>query len=113
MYGQFQLNAMQPLIARNLLEQISLLANGSAVFADRLVSGVEANRDQIAAHVDRSATAATALAPHIGYEAAARIVARALKEGRSVRDIAREEDVLPELELDQVLDLRRQTEPDM
>ena len=113
MYGQFQLNAMQPLIARNLLEQISLLANGSALFADKLVLGVQANRKRIAANVDGSATAATALAPHIGYEAAARIVARALKEGKSVRDIAREEDVLPELELDQVLDLRRQTEPGM
>ena len=113
MYGQFQLNAMQPLIARNLLEQISLLANGSALFADKLVLGVQANRERIATYVDGSATTATALAPHIGYEAAARIVARALKEGKSVRDIAREEDVLPELELDQVLDLRRQTEPGM
>ena len=111
MYGQFQLNAMQPLLARNLLEQISLLTNGSAMFADKLVSGVTANRDQIAALVDRSATVATALAPYVGYEEAVRIVDRAREEGRSVRDIAREENVLPEKELDQVLDLRRQTEP--
>ncbi|MFC1640299.1 class II fumarate hydratase [Gemmatimonadota bacterium] len=111
MYGQFQLNAMQPLIARNLLEQIGLLANATANFADRLVSGVEVNRDQIAAYVEGSATAATALAPHVGYEVAARIVKRALNEGRSVRDIASEENLLPEEELDRVLDLRRQTEP--
>ena len=110
MYGQFQLNTMQPLIARNLLEQISLLANGSAIFAEKLVSGMTANREKIAAYVDGSATAATALSPHIGYEAAARIVKRALKEGRSVLDIAREENVLPVEMLDQVLDLRRQTE---
>jgi fumarate hydratase class II len=111
MYGQFQLNAMQPLIARNLLEQIGLLANASANFADKLVSGVEANRDHIAALVDRSVTVATALAPYVGYEEAARIVARARKEGKSVRDIAREEHVLPEEQLNQVLDLRRQTKP--
>jgi len=111
LYGQFQLNAMQPLIARNLLEQISLLANASANFADNLVSGLDANRSRIAALVDGSATAATALAPYVGYETVARIVARAQREGRSVRDITREEEILPEKELHQVLDLRRQTEP--
>ena len=111
LYGQFQLNAMQPLIARNLLEQISLLAGASGVFAAKLVSGLEVNRDHIAGVLDRSAASATALAPHIGYETTAKLVARARNEGKTVHEIAREEKVLPEEMLDRLLDPRRQTEP--
>lgn len=111
LYGQFQLNAMQPLIARNLLEQISLLAGASGVFAAKLVSGLEVNRDHIAAVLDSSAAPATALAPHIGYEKTAKLVARARNEGKTVREIAREEEVLPDEVLDRLLDPRRQTEP--
>ena len=111
MYGQFQLNAMQPLIARNLLEQITLLANASAMFTDKLVSGLHANRSRIAALVEGSTAVATALAPYVGYEKAAAVVARAQREGRSVRDIAHEEAMLSDNELDRVMDLRRQTEP--
>jgi fumarate hydratase class II len=111
MYGQFQLNAMQPLIARNLLEQIRLLTKASQVFAAKLVSGLHANRDRIEQLLDGSAAAATALAPFIGYEQTARIVQRAQEEGRTVREIAMEEEVLPSNELNQVLDYKRQTEP--
>jgi fumarate hydratase class II len=110
-YGQFQLNTMQPLIARNLLEQIKLLSRASEVFTDKLVTGLEANREHIAHMLDSSAASATALAPHIGYERTAEIVKRATAEGRTVRDIAHEEEVLPNGELDRVLDPRRQTEP--
>jgi fumarate hydratase class II len=111
MYGQFQLNAMQPLIARNLLEQIDLLANSTSSFSDKLVSGLIANHGHISELVDRSATVATALAPYVGYEKAAHIVKRARDEGRSVREITLDEQLIPERELDQLLDLRRQTEP--
>ena len=92
-------------------EQIKLMANASEVFAMRLVSGVEANRDLISRVLDSSAASATALAPHIGYEKTAGIVKRAKAEGRSVREIAVEEQVLPDEELDRILDPRRQTEP--
>jgi fumarate hydratase class II len=111
MYGHFQLNAMQPLIARNLLEQIKLLARASDVFTTKLVSGLDANREHITHILEGSATSATALAPHIGYERTTELVKRALNEGRTVREIANEEKVLPEEELDRVLDPRRQTEP--
>jgi fumarate hydratase class II len=111
MLGHFQLNAMQPLIARNLLQQIRLLTNGAAVFGEKLVSGIEPNRDHIASLVEQSLSLATALAPHIGYERAAGIAKRASAEGRTVREIAREEGILPHAELDRILDPRRQTEP--
>jgi fumarate hydratase class II len=112
MYGHFQLNTMQPLIARNLLEQIRLLSNGSWMFADKLVSGLRPNRERINAMVDQSLSLATALAPHIGYERAAEIAKRAAAEGRTVYEIAVEERVMPESRLRAVLDPRLQTEPD-
>ena len=111
MLGHFQLNAMQPLIARNLLQQIRLLTTGATIFRERLVSGIEPNRDRIASLLEQSLSLATALAPHIGYERAARIAKRASDEGRTVREIAREENMLPHAELDRILDPRRQTEP--
>lgn len=110
MLGQFQLNAMQPLIARNLLEQIRLLTNGTRVFADRLVIGIEPNHDRISSLREQSLSLATALARKIGYERAAEIAKRAEIEGKTVREIAKEEQVLPDKELDELLDLRGQTE---
>jgi fumarate hydratase class II len=113
MLGHFQLNAMQPLIARNLLEQIRLLTRGSAVFTDKLVSGIQPNRGHIASLVERSLSLATALAPYIGYEHAAEIAKRASSEGKTVREVALEEGTLSRAELDRILDPRRQTEPDL
>jgi fumarate hydratase class II len=112
MLGHFQLNAMQPLIAWNLLQQIRLLSAGTAIFSERLVSGIEPKRDRIASLLEQSLSLATALAPHIGYERAARIAKRASDEGKTIREIAREEKILPNAELDRILDPRRQTEPD-
>jgi len=111
MLGHFQLNTMQPLIARNLLQQIRLLTRGTAVFTDKLVSGIQPNRDRIASLAEQSLSLATALAPHIGYERAAEIAKRASAEGKTVREIALEEDMLSQAELDRILDPRRQTEP--
>jgi fumarate hydratase class II len=109
--GHFQLNAMQPLIARNLLEQIQLLTNGATIFTDRLITGLEPDRERIASLVEESLSLATALAPHVGYERAAEIAKRASVEGKRVREIARQERLLPDDELDRILDPRRQTEP--
>jgi fumarate hydratase class II len=111
MLGHFQLNAMQPLIARNLLQQIQLLTNGVSTFRERLLAGLEADRDRIASQLDRSLALATALVPHVGYERAAEIAKRASAEGKTVREIALEEELLPRAELDRILDPRRQTEP--
>jgi fumarate hydratase class II len=112
MLGHFQLNAMQPLIARNLLQQIRLLTNGSTIFRERLLSGLEPNRSHIASLVEQSLSLATALAPRIGYERAAEIAKRASAEGKTVREVALEEGILSPAELDRILDPRRQTDPD-
>ena len=111
LYGFFELNVMLPLIARNLLEQIQLLSNASVMFADRLVDGLLANREHIAARNEESLSLATALAPIIGYDRAAEIAKESHRTGRTVRELCQEQEVLPAQELERVLDLRRQTEP--
>jgi fumarate hydratase class II len=111
LYGNFELNVMMPLIARNLLEQISLLANASRNFADRLVAGLEARREAIASRNEASLALATALAPRLGYDRSAEIAKESWRTGRTVREIARQQQVLPEDELERVLDLRQQTDP--
>jgi fumarate hydratase class II len=110
LYSNFQLNTMQPLIARNLLEQIALLAAATRMFSGKLVSGIEPDRERIAAGAERSLSLATALAPLVGYDRAAEIAKRAEAEGKSVRDIARAEKLLPDDVLERLLDPRRQTE---
>ena len=111
LYGNFELNVMLPLIARNLLEQIGLLAAAAENFAVRLVDGLKVNRKRIEAQNEHSLALATALAPFIGYDRAAEIAKESHRTGRTVREIAREQRVLPDDELDRALDLRRQTEP--
>jgi len=109
--GSFELNTMLPLLARNHLEQIRLLAAGVDVFTRRLVTGLEADRDRIAARVEDSLALATALVPALGYDAAADIARESHRTGRTVRAIATDRGVLPPEELDRLLDLRRLTGP--
>lgn len=109
--GDFELNVMMPVLAYNLLQSIQLLANGSRVLADKCVSGITANRERCESLIEGSLAMVTALAPKIGYDAAAAIAKEAFTTGRTVREIARERKVLPEAELERVLDPRRQTEP--
>ena len=105
MQGNFELNVQIPLMARNLLQSIELLAAASRLFADRCVDGIEANREQNEHYAEVSLTVATALNPHIGYDAAAAIVKDAAASGRSLREVAREHGV-DDAVLDQALDLR-------
>ena len=107
--GNFELNVMLPVIARNLLESIRLLASVSRVLADRCVAGIEANEQTCLRYALSSPALATALNPAIGYEAAAKVVKRAVAEGRTVREIVIEEELLPEDEVDSVLDVLAMT----
>jgi fumarate hydratase class II len=109
--GQLDLNTMLPLIARNLLESIRLLANASRAFADRAVAGLIANEETCRAYVEISPSMATALNPLIGYDQAAEIAKRSFKERRPVRELAGEMTKLTPAEIDKALDPRRQTEP--
>ena len=109
--GNFQLNTMMPLMARNLMEQINLLSAGLTIFLEKLVQGLEADTDRIVSLNERSLALATALAPRLGYDRAAALAEEAHRTGRTVREVAQEQAVMPEEELDALLDLRRQTEP--
>lgn len=110
--GNLELNVMMPMIAHHLLESIRLLANGARNFVDRCISGIVANRERAASLIENSLALATALAPKIGYDAASEIAKEAHATGKTIRQIALEKNVLPEDELNRVLDPMRQTEPD-
>src|SRR5262245_2684108 len=109
--GQLDLNTMIPVIARNLLESIVLLASVSKLFAEKTIAGLEANEERCRDYVEQSPSMATALNPLIGYDKAAEIAKRSAKEGRPVRELAREMTDLSAEEIDRALDPRRQTEP--
>jgi fumarate hydratase class II len=110
MSGQFELNVYVPLMARNLLQSIKLLASASRLLAEKCVDGIEANREQLERYAELTLSAATALNPHIGYDKAAEIVADAAKTGRPLRDVARDAGV-DEATLDAALDYRTMAKP--
>lgn len=107
----FELNVMMPVMAHALLQSISILANAAQVLAEKCVDGIEANEERITELLEGNLSLGTALAPHIGYDAAAALAKRAFREGRTVRELAREEEVMPPDELEKVLDPRSMTEP--
>jgi fumarate hydratase, class II len=86
--GNFELNAMMPVIAYDLLDSIELLSAGVRNFTLRCVNGIEANRDKTGALVEQSLAMATALTPEIGYDRAAAIAKEAYETGRTVREVA-------------------------
>ncbi len=108
--GQLELNVMMPVIAYNLLQEIAILTGGIAAFTSRCIEGIEANEETCRANAERSPAVATALNPAIGYENAAKLAKEALARGMSVRDLAREKNILDEQQLAELLDLRRMTE---
>jgi fumarate hydratase class II len=110
MGGQFELNVYVPLMARNLLQSIQLLASASRLLAEKCVDGIEANREQLERYAELTLSAATALNPHIGYDKAAEIVAEAARSGRPLREVARAAGV-DEAILDQALDYRAMAKP--
>jgi fumarate hydratase class II len=106
--GQLELNTFLPLIARNLLQSIALLASASRLFADRCIAGLSADAARAETLVESSLMLATALAPRIGYDAAAALAKEAAETGRTLRDVARARNVLPDAELAELLDPRKQ-----
>jgi fumarate hydratase class II len=109
--GNLDLNVMMPVMAHNLLESIRILGNVADVFADKCVSGIVANRERCRELVELSMAMVTSLAPKIGYDRAAEIAKESARTGKTVREICREQKVLPEAELDAALDLVAMTEP--
>ena len=102
--GSFQLNLMLPVIAYNLLQSIGMLANASALLADKAIAGFTVNRERLAEAVNRNPILVTALNPVIGYEKGAAIAKKAYAEGRPIREVAAELTDLTDEELDRLLD---------
>jgi fumarate hydratase, class II len=109
--GNFELNTMMPVMTHNLLQAIELLARGSNLFAQRCVAGLVANRERCQALVEQSLAMVTSLAPVIGYDRAAQLAKKAYDSGRTIRQLALEEQILPAEELDRLLDPWPMTEP--
>jgi fumarate hydratase, class II len=110
MQGHFELNVFVPLIARNLLGSIGLLASASRLLAEKCVDGIEANREICERFAELTLSAATALNPYIGYDKATEIVKEAARSGRPLREVAREAGVEEEV-LDKALDYRAMARP--
>jgi fumarate hydratase class II len=109
--GNFELLVMLPVMAYNLLQSIELLASASQNFAVRCIEGILANEERCRSLIEESLAMCTALAPEIGYEAAAKIAKDAYKTGKTVRAVAQEQRVLPEKRLTELLDPWRMTKP--
>jgi hypothetical protein len=102
--GNFQLNVMLPLVARNLLESIELLANVSSALADAAIKGFKVNQKKLDDALDRNPILVTALNSVIGYDKGAAIAKQAYKEGRAIREVAAEQTKLPPEQLRRLLD---------
>ena len=114
--GSFELNVMMPVMARNLLESVRLLGNVSRLLADRCVDGITPNVDRMLRYAESSPSVVTPLNRHIGYENAAAVAKKAVKEEKTIREVVIEEGYvergdLTEEQLDQALDVRRMTHP--
>ena len=103
--GNFELNVMLPVIARNLLESIRLLASVSRAFAEKCVDGITANVEQCKAYAESSPSIGTSLNPYIGYEKAAEVIKESTKTGKLIRDLVLERGWMTDAELDKALDV--------
>ncbi|MDQ1448031.1 MAG: fumarate hydratase, class, partial [Actinomycetota bacterium] len=107
--GNFELNVFVPIIARNLLESIDLLASACSVFADKCVRGIEANSATLERNAESSPVIATALVPHLGYETTAGIIKESNRTGKSIRQVVRSRKLMTDAELDRALDVEAMT----
>lgn len=107
--GNFELSGMLPVVAHNLLESIRLVSAAAKLFAEKCIDGITANEDRCKAFLENSLAMSTGLVPVIGYEKAAEIAQEAHRTGKTVRDVAMEQKVLPETQLDELLDPIRMT----
>ena len=108
--GQLELNVMMPVITHNIVFALMIVGNATRVFAERCVDGMEADAAQCAYWLERSPALVTALAPKIGYAEAAKLAKEAVGTGLTVKQLLEKKKLLPQEELDQVLDLRAMTE---
>lgn len=114
--GNFELNVMLPVIAKNLLESVRLLANASRLLADRTVDGITANVERAREYAESSPSVVTPLNKYIGYEEAAKVAKKSLAQRRTIREVVLdsgyvERGDLTVEQLDEALDVLRMTHP--
>ena len=109
--GNFELNVMMPIMALRLLESITFSARVTEAFTEKCIVGIEANKERCEELIEKSLAMVTAMAPVIGYDAAAKIAKESFTTGKTVREVALEHNVLPPEKLSKVLDPWRMTEP--
>jgi fumarate hydratase class II len=107
----FELNVAMPMIVDATMESIELLSNTSNVMVDKLLTGLEVNEKQCRALIERSLMMVTSLAPEIGYDNAARLAKQAFEEDRNIRELVREQGLLGDDKLEELLEPRGMTEP--
>jgi fumarate hydratase class II len=105
MNGNLDLNVMMPVIAHALLESIRLTANAARVFAQKCVTGIEANVEQCRQYAELTGQLVTAIAPVVGYDRAAELYKKALARNIGIRQVLKEEKIMPDAEIDRMLDL--------
>lgn len=109
--GQFQLNIMMPIMGHATVESVELLAQGTTAFVDLCAIDIQANPEACEASVEQSLAMVTSLNPYIGYEKAAALAKEAFKTGKTIRELCREQNILPEDQLAKALDPWSMTEP--
>ncbi len=110
-HGHFELNVFKPMIAHNVLQSIDLIADSTKNFAIYCIKGIKANKKRIKEHLDNSLMLVTALAPHIGYDNAARIAKTALKNGTTLKEEALKTGLIKEKDYDLIVDPRKMIYP--
>ena len=110
-WGQLDLNTMMPLMARNLLESMRLLANVAGVFTEKCLEGLEVDEERCRSLIEESLSMVTSLNPLIGYDEAARVAKEAFQTGKTVRKLLEEEGLVSKEDLDKALDPESMTRP--
>ena len=109
--GNFELNVMLPVMAYNLLQSIDLLGSAAAVFANKCIAGISANRETCTGYIEKSLALATGLVPKIGYDRAAAISKKAFESGKTIRQVLLEDQIMSEKEFDDWLQGQLKTLP--
>jgi len=110
-HGHFELNVFKPMIAHNILQSIDLIADSTKNFAAYCVKGIKANKKRIKDHLDNSLMLVTALAPHIGYDNAAKIAKKALKNNTTLKFETMKTGLINEKDYERIVDPRKMIYP--
>ncbi|WP_440925600.1 class II fumarate hydratase [Candidatus Pelagibacter sp.] len=110
-HGHFELNVFKPLIAHNILQSIDLIADSTRNFATYCIKGIKANKKKIQEHLDNSLMLVTALAPHIGYDNAAKIAKKALKNNTTLKHETLKTDLISEKDYNRIVDPKKMIYP--